>query len=139
MRISGLAWLFGATMFLAALLLFSVQPMIAKMVLPILGGTPGVWNTCMVFYQAALLAGYAYAHWSSRLRIAAQWTIHLLLLVLATLFLPITILAEVQPPGWGGITPALWLVRLLVVTAGLPLVIVASTAPLVQRWFSLSG
>ncbi|MFO0893231.1 MAG: fused MFS/spermidine synthase [Isosphaeraceae bacterium] len=134
-----MAWLFGSAMFLAALLLFSVQPMVAKMVLPILGGTPGVWNTCMVFYQAALLAGYAYAHWGSRLRFAAQWAIHAALLLLAILFLPIVIPAGARPPAWDGIAPALWLVRLLVATAGVPLVIVASTAPLLQRWFSRSG
>jgi hypothetical protein len=81
MRISGLAWLFGPTMFLAALLLFSVQPMIGKMVLPILGGTPGVWNTCMVFYQSALLAGYAYAHLSTNwLGFRSQSVIQVLLL-----------------------------------------------------------
>jgi hypothetical protein len=135
-----LAWLFGFTMLAAAFLLFSVQPMIAKMVLPTLGGTPGVWNTSMVFYQAALLAGYAYAHWGSRrLTATRQLAIHGLLLGLAVLFLPIVLPSELHPPSAGGVAPALWLFGLLIATAGLPMLAVAATAPLLQHWFSLSG
>src|SRR3954466_2742384 len=97
MRISGLAWLFGTTMFLAAFLLFSVQPMIGKMVLPILGGTPGVWNTCMVFYQAALLAGCAYAHLSTNwLGFRSQTAVHVVLLGLMFWFLPIVVPAHLS-------------------------------------------
>jgi hypothetical protein len=135
-----LPWLFGGTMFVAAFLLFSVQPMIAKTVLPLLGGTPGVWNTCMVFYQSALLAGYAYAHWGARrLGISAQAAIHGVLFLLAVAFLPIANPLNVPPQGSGGIAPALWLFKLLVATAGLPLLVVSATAPLLQHWFSRGG
>src|SRR3954466_3006571 len=95
MRMSLPAWLYGTTMFLGAALLFSVQPMIGKMVLPILGGTPGVWTTCMVFYQTALLAGYAYAHLSTNwLGFRSQSVIQVLLLVLMFWFLPIVVPAN---------------------------------------------
>ena len=88
--------LFAATVFVSAFLLFSVQPMFAKMLLPRLGGAPAVWNTCLVFFQAMLLAGYAYAHliatrWSVRRQTAA----HLLLLSFPLWWLPIRL-----PPGW---------------------------------------
>src|SRR5882724_6983936 len=78
-----LSSLFALTMLLGATLLFIVQPMIAKMVLPLLGGSPSVWNTCMVFFQALLLAGYAYAHWSVRLLgTRRQIALHAVLLIL---------------------------------------------------------
>jgi hypothetical protein len=140
MRISGLAWLFGPTMFLAALLLFSVQPMIGKMVLPILGGTPGVWNTCMVFYQAALLAGYTYAHLSTNwLGFRSQVVIHVLLLGLMFRFLPIVVPANFSTTPSQGIGPAFWLFAVLIASAGFPFFVVATMAPLLQRWFSYSG
>jgi hypothetical protein len=136
---SSLPWLFGSTMFLAALLLFSVQPMIGKLVLPTLGGTPGVWNTCIVFYQAALLAGYAYAHWGmARLGFRRLFAVHALLLGLTFRFLPLTIPVDPPAPGSGGLGPAFWLFGVLVAAAGFPLFLVATTAPLLQRWFSLS-
>src|SRR4051812_20361474 len=95
MRASAPAWLCGTTMFLGAALLFSIQPMIGKTVLPVLGGTPGVWNTCMVFYQSALLAGYAYAHiGASRVGFRGQAILHVLLLNAALSFLPIAIPAS---------------------------------------------
>ncbi|MGC8641545.1 MAG: spermidine synthase [Isosphaeraceae bacterium] len=134
-----MAWLFGLAMFLAAFLLFSAQPMIGKMVLPVLGGTPGVWNTCLVFFQAALLAGYAYAHLGSLGRgVRRSFLIHAILLVLPFLVLPITIPADLQPPDSAGMALPLWLFWVLVVAAGLPLFVVSATAPLLQRWFSLS-
>src|SRR5207237_2806551 len=90
--------LFAVTLFVSATLLFLVQPMVAKMVLPRLGGTPAVWNTCMVFFQAALLAGYAYAHatttWLSARR---QVLAHLVLLVLPLLVLPIALRGGAPP------------------------------------------
>ena len=140
MKVSGLAWLFGLTMFLAALLLFSVQPMIGKMVLPILGGTPGVWNTCMVFYQATLLAGYAYAHLSTNwLAFRWQFAIHAVLLGFVFWFLPIQIPANFSTTPSQGVGPAIWLFWLLIAVAGFPFFVVATTAPLLQRWFSYSG
>src|SRR6266404_9314856 len=87
-----LAVLFSATLFLSAALSFGIQPMIGKMVLPLLGGVPAVWNTCMVFFQSTLLLGYAYAHWSTR-RIKS-WhhaLMHLALMLLPAAVLPITI------------------------------------------------
>jgi len=139
MRVSALAWLFGFTMFVAALLLFSVQPIIGKMVLPILGGTPGVWNTCLVFFQSALLAGYAYAHLlSSKMGLRMQFAVQVLLFGALLLVLPITVPTGIQPPGSARFAPAIWLFGILVVSAGLPFFVVATTAPLLQRWFSIS-
>ena len=115
-------------------LLFAVQPMFAKMVLPTLGGTPATWIACMLFFQAALLAGYAYAHWSTRrLGTRRQAAVHILLLLLPLLSLPITV-----PRGWGSPAerPMWWLLGVLVVAVGLPFVAVATTAPLLQRWFA---
>lgn len=126
--------LFAATLFTGAALLFWVQPLFAKMVLPLLGGSPAVWNTAMVFFQAALLAGYAYAHLLSRaLRPAHQVVAHLLVLAAATAFLPVAV-AEGWEPDVG--LPVLWLLALLAVSIGLPFFAVAATAPLLQRWFS---
>jgi len=130
--------LFGATMFIGAGLLFWIQPMFAKMVLPLLGGSPAVWNTAMVFFQAALLAGYAYAHLlSRRFQPRTQLLIHLVMLVGAFLFLPISV-----AQGWipdAETIPVLWLLGLLAVSIGLPFLAVSATAPLMQRWFSRTG
>ncbi len=130
--------LFGATMFVGAGLLFWIQPMFAKMVLPLLGGSPAVWNTAMVFFQASLLAGYAYAHWlAGRFPPKAQLLIHVGVLLSAFLFLPLSV-AE----GWipdAETMPVFWLLGLLSVSIGLPFLAVAATAPLMQRWFSRTG
>ena len=92
-------FVFTGTLALSAALLFSVQPMFAKMVLPLLGGTPAVWNTSMVFFQAALLAGYAYAHYSTQLLdVRRQSVLHLLLLVSAFVVLPIAVASDWSPP-----------------------------------------
>ncbi len=128
--------LFAGAMFASALLLFWVQPMFTKAVLPLLGGTPAVWNTALVFFQAALLMGYLYAHVSSRwLSVRSQAVLHLGLLAVAMLLvLPVRV-----PPGWQPSptgTPALDLLGLLSVSLGLPFVALSATAPLLQRWFS---
>lgn len=128
-------WLFAATLCLSAALLFCVQPMVAKMLAPQLGGTPAVWNTCMLFFQAALLAGYGYAHWLSRWPVKPQLAIHFALLVAAAV-LPIQLRADTEPPA--ETTPVFWLLATLAATVGLPFFIVASTSPLLQRWFSKS-
>ena len=127
--------LFACTLFTSAFLLFLVQPLFAKMVLPLLGGAPAVWNTCMVFFQAALLAGYAWAHWSSR-RLPIRWQVGLqvLLLGLALFTLPIHLPADSRPPTSG--TPVFWLLWTLTVTVGLPFTVLATTAPLLQRWLT---
>src|SRR5262252_1793684 len=91
--------LFVCTLFLSSTLLFLVQPMIAKMVLPLLGGTPAVWNTCMVFFQATLLLGYLYVHAVTRwLRLGQQALLHIALLVLSLLALPVALAAHDEPP-----------------------------------------
>ena len=131
------AWplLFTVTLFVSSALLFAVQPMFAKMVLPRLGGTPATWITCLLFFQSALLAGYAYAHWStSWLGPRRQPFVHGVLLLAALAVLPVAV-----PSGWTPGTagaPVGWLLALLVVSVGLPFFVVASTAPLLQRWFA---
>ncbi len=129
--------LFTITIFVSAVLLFAVQPMFAKMVLPLLGGAPAVWNTCMLFFQATLLAGYAYAHVTDRaFRVRHQATIHLVLLVTPLLLLPIAV-----PEAWRSPSqdhPVTWLLALLIVALGLPFFVVSTTGPLVQAWFARS-
>lgn len=126
------------SLFLSALLVFWVQPLFGKMLLPLLGGSSAVWNTCLVFFQGALLLGYCYAHAQSRfLRVRVQFLVHLALLVIVFLFLPFSL-----PGGWVPpveTNPVLWLLALLTVSVGLPFVMVSATAPILQRWFSYSG
>lgn len=126
---------FAATLFLSALLLFSVQPMFAKMVLPQLGGSPSVWAVSTCFFQAALLAGYCYAHLLNRF---ADWRLapglHLAVLAIAFLALPIGLPAGVSEPPVEGAT--LWLIGVLTLGVGLPFFAVAANAPLLQAWFS---
>src|SRR4051812_31700007 len=111
--------------------------MFARMALPRLGGSPGVWNTCMVFFQAFLLAGYAYAHLLHRkLPFKAQVAVHAIVLLLPLLVLPIA-LPHTNPPA--STNPVGWLLLLLTVTVGLPFFAVSTTAPLLQSWFARSG
>lgn len=127
--------LFAATHIVAAALLFAIQPMAARAVLPILGGSAAVWTTCAAFFQAALLAGYAYAYGAaSYLGHRAQNVLHALLLLLAIPFLPPTLTVELAPSP--SVPPVLWLLAHLTMTLGLPLVVVASTAPLLQHWYA---
>jgi len=130
--------LYATTLFVSALLLFSIQPMFAKMVLPKLGGAPAVWSVAMVFFQTVLLAGYAYAHLLNRM-LPPRWAavFHLTLLGVTATMLPIAI-----APGWG--TPpsdstALWLFGLFAVSIGLPFFTLSASAPLLQSWFAASG
>jgi SAM-dependent methyltransferase len=128
---------FAATMFLSAFLLFSVEPMVAKMILPLLGGTAAVWNTCLVFFQAVLLAGYVYAHESARLlSLRRQMVLHLSVLLLALVVLPLQLPAAWAPPVRQN--PALWLLVLLSVTVGLPFFVLSASTPILQKWFSHS-
>jgi hypothetical protein len=130
--------LFGVTLFVGAALLFLVQPMIAKLVLPKFGGAPAVWNTCMVFFQAVLLAGYVYSHATSQwLGARRQAVVHLVVLVLPWLVLPVAVAYDYAPPS--GTDPVLPLLTLLAGTAGLPFFVVATGAPLLQKWFAGSG
>jgi hypothetical protein len=127
--------IFAATLCLSALLLFSVQPMFAKMVLPLLGGSPGVWSVAMVFFQAMLLAGYAYAHVLARLfdpRLAVG--VHLCIFGLALFTLPLALASGFgRPPAEGQVW---WLIGLFGMSIGLPFFAVAANAPLLQAWFS---
>jgi spermidine synthase len=129
---------FALAIFVSATLLFLVQPMFTKMVLPLLGGAPGVWNTCLVFYQAALLTGYAYAHVAPRyLGVRRQAVFHVALLILIVFTLPIGISHGWTPPLTSN--PVLWLLLLLSVSVGLPFFVISTTAPLLQKWFAHTG
>ena len=131
----GLAAAFTATIFLSATLLFSVQPMFTKLILPLLGGSPNVWNTAMVFFQAMLLGGYIYAHLLSRyVEPAIQLAAHLGITALGLAFLPLAVDPMLRPPETG--MPTLWLISLFAVTVGLPFFALSANAPLLQRWFS---
>ncbi len=136
---SAVTAVFGLTLFLSAGLLFSVQPMVAKMLLPLLGGTPAVWNTCMVFFQGLLLAGYAYAMFISKRSVGQQIIFQLCLLLLACVSLPIGLSAFWLNSVPSTSNPALWLLACLAATVGLPFFIASSNGPLLQKWFSNTG
>lgn len=126
--------LFSLTIFVSAALLLSVQPMFARMVLPLLGGTPQVWNVAMVFYQVVLLLGYLYAHVTAE-HFGARWqpVLHGALLLIPLVALPIAL-----PAGWAPPTranPSLWLLAVLGVGVGLPYFVVSTSSPLLQLWF----
>jgi spermidine synthase len=130
--------LYGATLFLSALLLFAVQPMFTKMVLPRLGGAPTVWSVAMVFFQAALLCGYGYAHLVvRRLPFWLGALAHLGVLAAAAATLPIAIAQGFGTPPSSGIAP--WLMALFAASIGLPFAALAASAPLLQSWFAASG
>ncbi|WP_374526593.1 spermidine synthase [Sphingopyxis sp.] len=126
-------WLFVLTILAGSFLLFQVQPMVARMVLPRLGGAPAVWNSAMLVYQALLLGGYAYAHWLGRFEVRRQAMIHVALLLAAALWLPIGI-ANIAPPAPG--QEALWVPLLLLASIGPVFFAVSAQAPLMQRWFA---
>ncbi|MCA1661960.1 MAG: hypothetical protein LC648_07300 [Novosphingobium sp.] len=125
--------LFVATVLVGSFLLFAIQPMVARLALPQLGGAPNVWNSAMLVYQALLLGGYAYAHLLSRWAVRTQASIHLALLALAALTLPIH-LAALPPPAPG--REALWVPALFALSIGPVFFLVSAQAPLMQRWFS---
>ena len=125
--------LFVVTVLTGSFLLFVVQPMVARMALPQLGGAPNVWNSAMLVYQALLLGGYAYAHLLSRWPVRRQAAIHLALLAVAALTLPIH-LAALRPPAPG--SEALWVPALFALSVGPVFFLVSAQAPLMQRWYS---
>src|SRR3954467_4840654 len=130
--------LFAVTLFASALLLFAVQPMFTKMVLPMLGGAPAVWSVAMVFFQAALLIGYAYAHLLARtLSVGQGALVHLGVLAAAALTLPIGLAQGFGAPPSTAV--GLWLVGLFAASIGLPFVALSASAPLLQSWFAASG
>jgi hypothetical protein len=127
--------LYATTIFLSALLLFAVQPMFAKMVLPKLGGAPTVWSVAMVFFQGALLAGYVYAHLLIRfVPLGIGALVHLGLFATATLALPIGIAHGFGTPPTHDV--ALWLIGLFAASIGLPFAVLSASAPLLQAWFA---
>jgi hypothetical protein len=129
---------YTAAIFVSALLLFSVQPLFTKMVLPRLGGSPAVWSVAMVFFQSLLLGGYAYAHFLMKLRNRAiPVAVHLVLLVAALLTLPLSIAGGWGEPPASGY--AFWLLGLFVVSIGLPFFALAANNPLLQAWFVRTG
>src|SRR5262245_28892204 len=126
--------IFAATVFISAFLLFTIQPMVAKFLLPTFGGTAAVWSTCLVLFQLLLLGGYAYAHLlrTKLSPLAQRWT-HLGLLAVAMLFLPP---APTVPPGadTGGL-PVWVLLRCLLASISVPFFALSATAPLLMEWF----
>ncbi len=130
--------LFAGTLFLSATLMFVVQPMFGKLLLPLLGGTPAVWNTCMVFYQMVLFLGYLYAHFlTGKAHAPRQVQIHLAIIVVSLLLLPVGLPEDVAPPTESN--PTFWLIGALFLAIGLPFFVVSTTAPLLQKWFSRLG
>ena len=137
-RNSRILIVYTAAIFVSALLLFSVQPLFTKMVLPRLGGSPAVWSVAMVFFQSLLLFGYAYAHYLMTVRNrVVPVAVHLALLIVAALTLPLSIAANWgDPPATG--TP-FWLLGLFAVSIGLPFFALAANNPLLQAWFVRTG
>ncbi len=129
---------FTVAIFLSASLLFLVQPMAAKMILPLLGGSPGVWNAVMLFFQSMLLAGYAYAHWLSARAIRTQVVVHAALLAVAGAMLPVALPSAEWATNAGEGSPALFALVLLGVAVGGPAFVLCSASPLISRWFALS-
>ncbi|WP_348264507.1 fused MFS/spermidine synthase [Telmatobacter sp. DSM 110680] len=131
--------LFSISVFLSAALLFLVEPMVAKMLLPLLGGSPAVWNTCLVFFQAFLLAGYAYAHAATKwFKWRVVLTIQCALLLLPALIgvLPLHLPHGSAPPTQANPIP--WILSALAVSVGIPFFALSSCTPMLQRWFATS-
>lgn len=127
-----------AAIFSGALLLFLIQPIVARILLPVLGGSAQVWNTCVVFFQLVLVSGYGYAYVSSRfLRPRAQVIVQSLLMITACASLYFAGFSALGPAA--GASPVVWILRALIVTVGLPVFTLAAAGPLIQNWFSKSG
>jgi len=125
--------LFSVTLFLSSFLLFCVQPLVGKWLLPLLGGVPSVWNTCLFFFQFALLAGYLYAHLLVvRLSLRVQMAVHVVLIAIPWLALPFLVPKGIDET----LSPLVWLLRTLSLTVGPAFLALSTTAPLLQRWFA---
>lgn len=135
---AALVAVFAVSIFASALLLFLVEPMIAKMILPLAGGTPAVWTTSVLFFQAVLLAGYGYSHWLA-MRLPWRWQValHGALLLTPLPLLPIHLIPGWTPPTTA--SPVGWLLLVLAVAVGLPFLVLSTTSPLLQHWFSRTG
>jgi hypothetical protein len=126
---------YAATIFISAFLIFQVQPIIAKFILPWYGGTPTVWTSCLLFFQAGLLLGYTYAHLIARhLEIRKQVIVHLGLLIMSLVFLPATPAESWKPDGTG--SPITGITGLLFSTVGFPYMLISATGPLLQHWYA---
>lgn len=128
--------LFATTVFLSAFLLFQIQPIVAKMILPWFGGASSVWSVCLVFFQVELLLGYAYVHWLHE-KVAArrQPPVHGALLLLSVAMLPVA-----ADPAWKGSTlaPGLSVLAVLAIAVGAPYLMLSTTGPLMQTWYARS-
>src|SRR5438132_11867119 len=126
--------LLGSTLFLSAFLLFCCEPMVGKMVLPILGGAASVWTTCVLFFQSMLLVGYVYTHLLGKIKqLRNQILIHTSLMLIALAFLPIHFSSASGHPSE---SPVLWLLGHLFIAIGVPFAVISSTAPLLQHWLA---
>ena len=129
--------LVAAAIFLSSALLFWLEPLFGKIVLPLLGGAPAVWNACLLFYQTALLAGYAWAHAADRIGMRRHAWAHLAISIAALAVLPFAVPSALLPPS--NASPLAWLLLVLAAGVGLPFVMVAANGPLLQLWYSRSG
>src|SRR5438874_4181109 len=132
---SHIVLLIAPTIFLSAFLLFCSEPMVGKMMLPLLGGAAAVWITCLLFFQLMLLAGYLYAHVLERYaNVRAQMLVHACLMMVAIIFLPMHF--ATRPDAAVSSHPTLWLLGQLIKSVGIPFGVVSTTAPLLQNWLS---
>jgi hypothetical protein len=130
--------LYSLASFAGAALLFAVEPLFTRLLLPLVGGAPGVWNTALVFFQIVLLAGYGYAHLTTKwLGVRRQAALHLAVLLLPIAVLPLALPAGSAPPR--GASPVPWLLATLALRVGPPFFAVSATGPLLQRWFASTG
>ena len=137
-RSLSLILLFAGTLFVSASLMFVLQPLFGKLMLPLLGGSPAVWNTCMVFYQMLVFLGYLYAHYiSTRLAHKRQIQVHASIVLISLIALPVALPESMVPPTDSN--PTLWLIWTLFISIGLPFFVISTTSPLIQKWFSHVG
>lgn len=137
-RSLSLIFVFAGTLFVSTTLMFILQPLYGKLMLPLLGGSPAVWNTCMVFYQMLLFFGYLYAHFiSTRYKPLRQVQVHGALILISLIALSVGLPEIMTPPTESN--PTLWLVGVLFISIGLPFFILSTTSPLIQKWFSHVG
>ncbi|MFO0231816.1 MAG: hypothetical protein ACK51M_01895, partial [Burkholderiales bacterium] len=132
------AVVFATTVFLSAFLLFQIQPIVAKMILPWFGGSSSVWSTCIVFFQTVLLLGYGYVHWlNEKVSRERQPVVHAVLLLLSLATLPVA-----ADAAWKGTTleyPSLAVLAVLAVACGAPYLLLSTTGPLMQVWYARVG
>lgn len=128
--------IYASVLALSAFLVFWIQPLVARMLLPVLGGSPSVWNTCVFFFQGMLLAGYLYSHCLTRLSLRHQAFVHATLFILVVAVIPDSPWHRIPPIGGSS---SLWLIGQLLILVGLPFAYLSSSAPLLQHWYSLGS